>query len=200
MRLFEIIQHGGFIMYPLLFCSVLIWAVVMEKFYSLSRFSKQNRDFFSQAQVMMKNGQYEQVKGLYSSAQDLIARPYLTLLEERTSSKTLREEKVYRRLLESQAGLRRFMWILGTIGSSAPFIGLFGTVVGIIRAFDDISLAGKSGFSVVAGSLSEALIATAAGILVAVIAVVFYNFFQTRLQQVGLEFKHSIEDLADHFN
>lgn len=197
MGLWHSFQEGGFIMYPLLFCSILIWAVVLEKYFSLSKFTKQNREYYAKAKPMLVKGEIAQAKGLYATAHELIARPYMVLLEEKDSSKQNREEKVYRRLLESQAGLRRFMWILGTIGSSAPFIGLFGTVVGIIRAFDDISVAGKSGFSVVAGSLSEALIATAAGILVAVVATIFYNFFQTKLTEVNLEFKHTLEDLND---
>src|SRR5438094_4201896 len=72
--------------------------------------------------------------------------------------------------------------MLGTIGSAAPFIGLFGTVMGIIRAFHHMAIAGTGGFAVVAGGISEALIATALGLAVGIIAVVCYNYFQARVE------------------
>jgi len=76
------------------------------------------------------------------------------------------------------------LWVLGTIGSSAPFIGLFGTVLGIIRAFHAIALAGTGGFAVVASGISEALIATALGLAVGIVAVICYNYFQSRVDRI----------------
>jgi biopolymer transport protein ExbB/TolQ len=77
--------------------------------------------------------------------------------------------------------LSRFTTIVGTIGSVAVYIGLFGTVLGIIRAFHDISKTGSGGISVVINGISEALICTAAGLCVAVPAVVAYNYFVKRI-------------------
>jgi biopolymer transport protein TolQ len=73
---------------------------------------------------------------------------------------------------------------LATTGSAAPFIGLFGTVVGIIKAFHNMAIMGSGGFSVVASGISEALVATALGLIVAIIAVIFYNYFQTRIERI----------------
>ena len=92
------------------------------------------------------------------------------------------------------------MWMLGTIASSAPFVGLFGTVWGIMESFKKIGASGKAGFNVVAGSISEALIATGAGILVAVIAVMIYNYLNTKIANTATNFKYSLGDLADKFN
>src|SRR5262249_51409266 len=78
---------------------------------------------------------------------------------------------------------------LGTIGSSAPFIGLLGTVVGIIKSFHTMSVAGTGGFSVVAGGISEALVATAAGLVVAIIAVMSYNYLQTKVAIINTVLK-----------
>lgn len=72
--------------------------------------------------------------------------------------------------------------VLGTLGSNAPFIGLFGTVIGIIKAFHDLSTSASKGPSVVMASLSEALVATAVGLLVAIPAVIAYNYFQRRVR------------------
>ncbi|MGH7889991.1 MAG: MotA/TolQ/ExbB proton channel family protein, partial [Thermodesulfobacteriota bacterium] len=85
--------------------------------------------------------------------------------------------------------LKQRLWILGTIGGSAPFIGLPGTVVGIIKSFHSMSVVGTGGFSVVAGGISEALIATALGLIVAIVAVVFYNYFQIRINSINAELK-----------
>lgn len=79
---------------------------------------------------------------------------------------------------------------LGTIANIAPFIGLFGTVVGVIRAFQAIALKSSAGPSVVAGGIAEALISTAAGLFVAVPAVVAYNYFLKRSRKLSLELEH----------
>ncbi len=78
----------------------------------------------------------------------------------------------------------RGLGFLGTLGANAPFLGLFGTVVGIIKAFHNMALMGSGGFSVVAAGISEALVATALGLGVAIIAVVAYNYFQTRIERI----------------
>jgi len=198
MGMLNLFREGGFVMYPLLICSLAIWAVVFEKYYSIFKFTKEYKSLYGLAHPLIRDGKIDEAKGLYSQADGLVGRPYLTLFDGIKASKELREEQVSRRLVETQLGLKRFMWVLGTIGSSAPFVGLFGTVVGIIRSFESIAEAGKSGFSVVAAGLSEALIASAAGILVAIVAVVFYNYFQTRLSKINLEYKNTLEDLADY--
>ena len=83
--------------------------------------------------------------------------------------------------------------MIGTIGSLAPYVGLFGTVVGIIRAFGDMAEHGAGGFEVVAAGISEALIATAAGLAVAIIALMFFNFLQTRVGAISAVHSRSCE-------
>ena len=92
--------------------------------------------------------------------------------------------------------LRRGIWIIGTVGSLAPFVGLFGTVVGIIRAFADLSEGGGGGFAVVATSLSEALIATAAGLGVAIVALALYNYLNTRVGSITATYARAAERLV----
>ena len=74
--------------------------------------------------------------------------------------------------------MEKNLLVLGTLGSNAPFIGLFGTVLGIIKAFNDLALAGTSGPTVVMRGVSEALVATAVGLLIAIPCVATYNYFQ----------------------
>jgi biopolymer transport protein ExbB len=89
--------------------------------------------------------------------------------------------------LEEKMKMERFLSILGTMGNIAPFIGLFGTVVGIIRAFHDLAVSGSGGPSVVAAGIAEALITTAAGLVVAIPAVIFYNYFLRRVGNIMTE-------------
>lgn len=198
MDLLQLLKDGGFIMYPLIICSVLVWAVVIEKFWFLSQFKKQFTCLHDRAITLIQEKKINEAKGLGHTVHRYISIPYSILFEEK-KSKDQWEQKMGRRLLETQQGLKRSLWLLGTIGSASPFIGLFGTVVGIIKSFESIAVSGKSGFSVVAAGLSEALIATAAGIIVAVISVMFFNYFQNRLTILNTEFKHHLEDLMDLF-
>ncbi len=94
------------------------------------------------------------------------------------------EEVMTSRWLREKLELEKYLIILGTLGNNAPFIGLFGTVLGIIKAFNDLALTGQSGVSVVMAGISGALVATALGILVAIPAVVANNYFVTRLRQI----------------
>ena len=93
--------------------------------------------------------------------------------------------------------MRRGLWILGTVGATAPFVGLFGTVVGIMNAFHDMAHTGQGGFAVVSAGISEALITTAAGIAVAVLAVVLFNLLNTRAQQLTLQLRLLTEEYLE---
>src|SRR5512141_3485654 len=84
---------------------------------------------------------------------------------------------------------KRYLWALGTVGSSAPFVGLFGTVVGILKAFQSMSVAGTGGFKVVSQGIAAALVATAAGLLVAIYAIIAYNSFVAKIGAIGVRYK-----------
>ena len=94
---------------------------------------------------------------------------------------------------EAAYDLKRGLWIIGTIGSLAPYVGLFGTVVGIIKAFADMAEHGAGGFEVVAAGISEALIATAMGLAVAIVALGFFNYLQTRVGLIASAYARSCE-------
>jgi biopolymer transport protein ExbB/TolQ len=97
------------------------------------------------------------------------------------------------------ADMKKGTGVLATIGSSAPFIGLFGTVVGIINSFHGMAASGSGGLATVSAGISEALITTAFGILVAVPAVMAFNYFTTRLERFQIEMSNSSAELLDFF-
>jgi biopolymer transport protein ExbB len=202
MNLWHLITAGGFTMYPLLLCSLAVWGVIFERFWSFRRLSGELRGFHLEAVNLLLRGDRAALNGLCHRHPTLpTARILMAGLERQGSSDPrLRarwiEALERRRLLVNQE-LRRGFWILGTIGSASPFIGLFGTVVGILHSFQEMAKSGAGGFAVVAAGISEALVATAAGIVVAVIAVMSYNAFQTRWSALTLMIRLQTEELAE---
>jgi biopolymer transport protein ExbB len=93
--------------------------------------------------------------------------------------------------------LKGQLWSLATIGATAPFIGLFGTVWGILRAFEQIGVTHQAGIDVVGPGIAEALVTTAAGIIVAIEAMVIYNYFMARLSRTSLELKLMTEEFVE---
>ena len=193
----SLFSEGGFIVYPLAICSFLSVFVFAERVWFFVQFRRQLRDLFDKAKNFLNQEKVEQAKGLGSLLDPLLQAPYDVLFDRETGTFETWTARRERALLETHSRLGRSLWVLGTVGSMAPFIGLFGTVVGIIKSFESIARSGRSGFSVVAGGLSEALVATAVGIGVAVVAIIFYNYLQVYLKGLYLEFRHKMEDLSE---
>lgn len=196
----ELFHQGGFIMYPLLIFSVLVWTIGIHKLLYFMKFSKEYKRVNVEVERAISANRIEEARYAYSTAPALIVRPHEVLTESIVGTPAEIQDRLHRRLSETNAGLKQYLWVLGTIASSAPFIGLFGTVLGIMDSFKAIGQSGKSGFSVVAAGISESLIATAAGIIVAVVAVLFYNALQTRANLIAQDFRLKLEDLADMIN
>jgi len=97
------------------------------------------------------------------------------------------------------AELKRGLGGLATIGSTAPFVGLFGTVFGILNAFREISASKTTGLGAVAGGISEALVTTAIGLFVAIPAVMMFNYLTGRVEAFDVEMDNSSSELIDYF-
>ncbi len=95
--------------------------------------------------------------------------------------------------------MKRGLGGLATIGSTAPFVGLFGTVVGILNAFKEISTQKATGLGAVAGGISEALVTTAIGLFVAIPAVMMFNYFTNKVEAFDVEMDNSSSELIDYF-
>ncbi len=199
MNTIEIFRQGGFIMYPLTVCSILVWTVAINKFINLRAFTRDYKKMNLEIQDALAKNKIEDLKQIFKNSSEILNRSHEPFTEDHYTSPEALNDKLSRRLQEVNGYLKKDLWILGTIASSAPFIGLFGTVLGIMESFRAIGLTGKSGFSVVAGGISESLIATAAGIIVAVVAVIFYNFLQTKVNGIAQDFRHKVEDAAEIF-
>jgi biopolymer transport protein ExbB len=181
-----LIQQGAISTYPLLACSILVLGVAIERFVALrgalESATRLTRDVVP---LVWQRSWTDAVTRVEGSGSSPMGRMFAEVLRSREQLGLPQLERIASdRQFEEVQGAGAYLWILGTVGSSAPFIGLFGTVVGIIRAFHAMALAGTGGFGVVAAGISEALIATALGLAVGIVAVVCYNFFQARVDQI----------------
>jgi len=191
-------------------CSVAALTVAVERIFALWRFAERSRALADAVTRALFRGDLEDARaqcersgspaadvflaGLVASAPRPPATPGGSV---RLPTPEKVAAAVERQRVQLNLKLRQYLWVLGTIGATAPFIGLFGTVVGIMQAFHQMSVTGQGGFSVVAAGISEALITTAAGIAVAVEAVVIYNWLNTHVQKLAVQFRLLCEELVE---
>jgi biopolymer transport protein ExbB/biopolymer transport protein TolQ len=102
--------------------------------------------------------------------------------------------------LEQVAQLKQGLGVLATTGATAPFVGLLGTVVGVVNAFSGMAVAGGGGIAAISAGIAEALVATAVGLLVAIPAVWLYNYFTNRIEFVAMELTYAVEELVDYLS
>jgi biopolymer transport protein ExbB len=179
----DIIHKGAIATYPLIILSIVSLTVVFERLWSLRNIGAITLRVTESILDPIKKGQRDLAIAICKQNSNCPAgRIFLNILEREASARLeVANSIAAEALFEETQKLKKHLWILGTVASSAPFIGLLGTVVGIIKSFESMAIAGTGGFAVVAAGISEALVATALGLGVAIIAVIFYNYFQTRI-------------------
>src|SRR5881409_3798594 len=184
--LVQLIQQGAISTYPLLACSIVAFGIVLERLWSLRGTVSSTVSLTAQVVPVLARGDLKGALELLGRQRPCPARRvYSELLSASPEAQLTELEWVAdERQFEAVQGCGAYLWMLGTIGSAAPFIGLFGTVMGIIRAFHTMAIAGTGGFGVVAGGISEALIATALGLAVGIVSLVFYNYLQNRVERI----------------
>lgn len=190
--------HGGGAMLVIGICSLLAVGVAFERALSLWGMSDATRKLSDGVIRSLSRGDLAEARSLCERTRTPFAE---ILLAAFTRYGRSRQEAVLAAVdrERAQAGLkmRTRLWLLGTIGAVAPFVGLFGTVVGIMRAFKDMAAHPGGGFAIVSAGISEALIATAAGIAVAIEAVVLFNFFTSRVAQLSLTMKIAADEILE---
>jgi len=189
--LISIINQGAIATYPLILLSIVSVTVVFERLWSLRNLSAMTLRIADSLQEPLKKGQRDLAVAICKQNSNSPAgRIFLNILSnENLARGEIANGIATEAMFEETQKLKKHLWILGTVASSAPFIGLLGTVIGIIRSFESMAIAGTGGFAVVAAGISEALVATALGLAVAIIAVVFYNYFQTRIGSLNALFR-----------
>ena len=179
------------IMYLLIALSTASFAVVIERLWFFFRTSDDVASLARQLRMLLGEGDLEGAKRRMRESPSPAAAIVLAGLEESANGADSAEEAMHGALATQRGRLERRLAFLGTLGNNAPFLGLFGTVVGIVMAFERLGEAGRSAGAAGAGatnavmsSIAEALVATAVGLLVALPAVAAFNFFQRKIKSV----------------
>lgn len=193
----ELFLKGGWVMWPLLIFSVLTWAVVLERTFVFLSLRPRLARITQSVMQSLQAGDANAARQMCLATKPYLSEIFLGTLDPKRPREAA-ERLTERNRVRFVGQLKKNLWILGTIGSASPFIGLLGTVVGIVRAFHSMAEKGAGGFSVVAGGISEALIATAAGLIVAIVALLTYNIFVTAANQTVSGLKLTLEELLDY--
>jgi biopolymer transport protein ExbB/biopolymer transport protein TolQ len=131
-------------------------------------------------------------KGVFSSLKEHIEERNLSSVEVGAIQRTIELNK-----LEQLARFRRGLGILATVGSTAPFVGLLGTTMGVVNAFTGMATAGSGGLGAISAGISEALIATAIGLAAAIPAVWLYNYFTNRVELISMEIDYGSKEFMN---
>ncbi len=197
--IWEILQTGGFTMYILLFCSLLSVTILLDRIRYYRKLSKTKRaEFMERISRALSGGNLDRAMDICRETR----APFSGVVHAGLEVHHTRHGKeisgaMEREITVETMKLERYTSVVATIGNTAVYIGLFGTVLGIIRAFHDISAAGAGGMSIVIGGVAEALVCTAAGLFVAIPAVIAYNYFTRRVEYFVNEMELCASELMD---
>lgn len=171
------------VLWLLVLLSIVSVGIVIERLFYFSRMRLDFPKFAETISQSLVRDDIQGMKGACDSSHAIEAQVVLRALSHRDKGPQAMDEAMTGFLVGNRQYLDRGLVVLGTLGNNAPFIGLFGTVIGIIKAFHDLSMNPAGGPSVVMGGISEALVATAVGLMVAIPAVVAFNAFQRLIKR-----------------
>jgi biopolymer transport protein ExbB/TolQ len=185
----NLVRDEWVILSLLLFWSLAGLTVICERIYALWNVLGKSEAFKIKVIAALEAGDLAKASALCETSDAPLAEVYERGLAvfRKTPQKTADATASQRAAVV--LSFKRYLWALGTVGSSAPFVGLFGTVVGILKAFQSMSVAGTGGFKVVSQGIAAALVATAAGLLVAIYAVIAYNYFVSKVNGLAMQYK-----------
>ncbi len=182
MTIWQMLKSGGLTIYILLACSVLSLAIIIERYVYYRKRSRIKRvDFMSRISKDLGKGNTAKALETCKATDTPFSSVVYAGINLAGHNEMLISNTMEREISIETIKLEKYTSVVGTIGSTAVYIGLFGTVLGIIRAFHDISVAGSGGISVVISGISESLACTAMGLCVAVPAVIAYNYFTKKI-------------------
>lgn len=194
----EILAVGGVTLWVLIGCSILSLAVVGERLWYYATRSREKRvAFMGRIAESVRVGDRAGAVEICAASIAPFAGVVKAGLELKIRTPGALAGTLDRAIAQETHKLERLTTIVGTIGNTAVYIGLFGTVLGIIRAFRDISLTSTGGLDVVIGGVAEALVSTAAGLAVAVPAVILYNYLTRRVDRFVDEMELCASELSD---
>ncbi len=204
----EKLIQGGPLMIPLLICSILAVAVILDRYLAFHANRKvDSRSLRAKVLRLLKENRPDEAALLCTHTPGPVSAVLLAGLDSYARHKafTTRPESITVIMKEAMldysqhamSGVEKRLNILSTVGNAAPLLGMTGTVTGMIGSFNAIATAGGISAGLVAGGISEALITTAAGLLIALLAVLPYHWFTSQADDIQLEIQETISELLD---
>jgi len=186
---FELLRPGGAIMIPLLLCSVLALAIILERFWTLRVNKIAPKYIVTELWGWIKNKELNSKKMKSLKDSSPLGRILAAGLSNAKHGREIMKESIQEEASHVVHEMERFLTALGTVAAIAPLLGLLGTVIGMIKVFALLQLEGTGNAAALAGGISEALITTAAGLVVAIPALIFHRYFMRRVDEIviGLE-------------
>lgn len=195
--MWEIIQSGGILMWPLILCSILAVAITAERFWTLRRSQIAPVDLLSRVWGWMKKDQMNSTRLREMRESSPLGRVLAAGLVNARHGRDLMKESIQEAASVEVHYMERYLNALGTIAGVAPLIGLLGTVFGMIEVFNQIVLQGTGNSGAFAGGISEALVTTAAGLMVAIPALVAHRILTRRVDEIVVFMEQEATKLVD---
>ena len=181
MRLLEIIQQGGPVMWPLLLCSLAVLTVIIERIlFWVSLEQSRNRPLMDEILTLAEKGNWNLIREKTADCPDHIVRLLVTGIVHREYDMGIAMEAEADQTVQR---MNRYMPVLDTMITVTPLLGIFGTVLGIIASFKVLGTSGIADPKLVTSGIAQALITTATGLGIAIIAVIPYNYFNSRINR-----------------
>ncbi|MEM6999685.1 MAG: MotA/TolQ/ExbB proton channel family protein [Pseudomonadota bacterium] len=193
----EIIQAGGWLMMPILLCSIVAAAICVERLWALQRNRILPKNLLAQTWQSLKQEEFDpqRVRDLRTSSP--LGQVFAAGIVQARRGREIMKEAMEEASIQVNHDLERYLTALGIIASIAPLLGLLGTVVGMIDVFDSLIVEGAGNANVLAGGISTALITTATGLSVAIPALMFHRFFLRRVDELVVEVENEASKLVD---
>ena len=182
--MFELLKAGGILMVPIVACSILALAIVLERFWTLRASRVAPPQTINELWRWIKKKELNGRKLKAMQASSPLGRILAGGLLNAKHGREIMKESIEQEASQVIHELERFLNPLGTVATIAPLLGLLGTVIGMIKVFAEIQLAGVGNAANLAGGISEALITTAAGLSVAIPALIFHRYFIRRVDEL----------------
>ncbi|MBK1648263.1 biopolymer transporter ExbB [Rhabdochromatium marinum] len=184
--MFDIFRAAGWLLLPISLCSVATVAIVLERFWALRQPAVMPENLVEQIRQLHQAKQLTETRIAELRANSGLGRMLAAGLVNREHSREIMKESIQDTGRQVVAEMERYLDMLGTIASVAPLLGLLGTVIGMIDVFSVITDAGVGDPQVLAGGISKALLTTAAGLSVAIPALLFHRYFNSRVTRLAI--------------
>lgn len=195
--MFELVKAGGWLMLPIIICSIAVLAICVERYLALSSEKIAPKNLLAQVWGWIKNNQLDANRIRELKLSSPLGQILAAGLSNSRHGRDVMKESIQEAASHVVHEMERYMNTLGTIAAIAPLLGLLGTVIGMIKVFTQIMMQGTGNAGLLAGGISEALITTASGLTVAIPALIMHRFYSRKIDSIVITLEQESIKLVD---